>query len=1802
MNCKRAQERRARSLRKPIVPLLAFVFAFVLSSMSPPAYANYTLEVPSITSGTVVDDVYFYGSIDIGSSVDDVTAGIDKEVYYTTEACGAGNDCPTGNLCSGVASWNPAEIQNDNDSEVELDETLLFADPSIAVLPDDRFIVAWDYYVGGNSMENGQLFGQLLDETGSVVGSEFQINIFQNDNPRDVKVVAFPDGSGFVAVWTYEWLDSWGYGVFAQLLDADGNKVGSEFQVNTYTRNDQKQPSIAPFSDSSGFVVVWESRVGSVPPDTYYYDNIYGQRFDRSGNKLGAEFLVDYETLFRNFGPDVDTTSNGFIVVGSIDYEMYAIKYDLNASPVGSPIVLDNIGSIPYVAVLPSGGFVVAWSEGDDPANATEVMAKIFDSNGVSVGSKFMVNQYLSGYQLASSVASLSDDRFVVTWISEAQNNGNKGVYARIFDMWGNAIGDEFQVSTSTNRGHDNIDVARLSTNDLVFSWVSDDDTTASDNLLYRMFPNTVQLAKHNVPHGNEDIAVQFKLTDPDTSESWCSPVRHYHYVDPSCGSGGTISYPSGYTHESTTTVAITKPTCTLPYQSLQLYARSAPLSDGSCGNFSGWASVGSQTTLTTQEQVSLNDATCYQFRWTLVNYAQNSFDYTSSTVVKVDRQAPAVNFTDSLVGGELQLDLNISDAASGVASKSYRLNNGSPVSVSQNSVTIPLQDGANRVEIMTSDHAGNSATRELFYTADLTAPAIHIHSIKEGETYGAEIPLIYTTTQSLSNLVASLDGNPLSAVPSLLTGLTDGSHTLRIQGLDGNSNPVSTTVSFSVQASMFNVVLLSPQDIEYQQDSVTVQYASNVPIKTVSASLDGGPAQSSLTLAGLSNGAHHVTLNVESVDGRTTWASTNFTINNVVPYLNITNLADGDILTSTNVSIHFESSGAVTYEVGGASGSLVSGASIQLPGEGVHEITLTATHQSGNYVQEMVAVEVDLQEPELNVVSPVEGVYPQNDIPINFSSNAPLQNVQMTLDGNPVSTLDNVPDGNHVFRISAEDRAGRAVMEEVPFVVTHLDIVSPVEGQEINFPQYPPLVSLIYDAGEELNAVTARLDEGEDQLLAAGSGATTHLQVEDRGPHKVHVKGGLNEFSIAKSRNFKVLLKDVSVNVVDGITYRYDDCSGSSECRITPIIAIQNTGDVDIVEEFSLRFDHIKPDGSIGSPTQWKNISSLAVGESSRIQLAPFRANLEDKFTAVVDPQGVLKGELLENNFYETTFRATSIYKVHSRLRQGNVFLSGSSLFNVLRVGVLGNAKSVEFITPGESNSNNLVFVDNNGENGWSAIVDMGLLTPGRNCVYIHALDENENILDIRKLCFKVKELPIPGARHEFPWENFKSPGGGGRVVMSDVVYGQLVIKELQAIKDALVNQRSVLFPKISFMGKVSYVLFHRNNEVPLLKDHHVQDVGKWTLPVSHNLVVMSIDPSGLTCEALVGTVIDSANAVDLFEQSLNRYVSRQSIAITIAMNDPNATYNFDLHIDDLLEDIVPGIFGIAGIGGDSFLFGGAILAGDFESPSALMPFGAYYFGIIDGSISDPVVTITAHTGKVNAGFDPGECSLDVSPTFPYQLSLNMTGTRFWANVNSRIHVDMSGQRMSAYGFGMASFLNIPILPFFGYAKATFHPQQFNIPIYAAAEVGFKVDHNVPSFDYERPPSAVMRMKRTRGPVVLAEAEALIHFGFAGYGQGLFIDWYMDLYGSSDSKVAIDNSGQVDASASGTEYYSRSYNRFKAYYRDRYCILWWCWWEDWYLGDQYEYLYEKGTPYTSTSYIDTPDDVICIFGACFWK
>ena len=268
--------------------------------------------------------------------------------------------------------------------------------PTVSGLTNGGFVVSYmEIAWNNNSVDypiNYNVYAQLFDATGSEVGTRTLVHtdaredIFQG---MSATITGLADG-GFVVAWKYKSGDSGiSYGIAAQIFDAAGVKVGSEFLVDTQGGSIQLVPSITGLANGS-FVVTWFDT--TVLGNGNYSIDINAQIFDAAGAKVGTELLVN--------------------------------------------TVTDGGQYWPAVTGLANGSFVITWADGgsgfyDPNRSGLEIKAQVFSATGVKSGPEFQVNTAVLRDQTYPKVAALSDGNFVITWQDESSGLGD--IKAQIF-------------------------------------------------------------------------------------------------------------------------------------------------------------------------------------------------------------------------------------------------------------------------------------------------------------------------------------------------------------------------------------------------------------------------------------------------------------------------------------------------------------------------------------------------------------------------------------------------------------------------------------------------------------------------------------------------------------------------------------------------------------------------------------------------------------------------------------------------------------------------------------------------------------------------------------------------------------------------------------------------------------------------------------------------------------------------------------------------------------------------------------------------------------------------------------------------------------------------------------------------------------------------------------------------------------------------------------------------------------------------------------------------------------------------
>jgi len=195
----------------------------------------------------------------------------------------------SGNMISSDIKINSYTTNNQMDSSVSYD--------------GNNFLVTWTSWESGST--NG-VYGQFVSTAGALIGSEFRVNSFSAHNQLNSSV-AF-DGSNYLVVWESGTVQEGSlYGIYGQLINPSGTFVGNEFRINTYTTDNQRNPSLA--FDGTDYLVVWEStgQDGSLA-------GIYGQRVTTSGELAGTEFLINTYTTDNQELPAIAYGNGNFLV------------------------------------------------------------------------------------------------------------------------------------------------------------------------------------------------------------------------------------------------------------------------------------------------------------------------------------------------------------------------------------------------------------------------------------------------------------------------------------------------------------------------------------------------------------------------------------------------------------------------------------------------------------------------------------------------------------------------------------------------------------------------------------------------------------------------------------------------------------------------------------------------------------------------------------------------------------------------------------------------------------------------------------------------------------------------------------------------------------------------------------------------------------------------------------------------------------------------------------------------------------------------------------------------------------------------------------------------------------------------------------------------------------------------------------------------------------------------------------------------------------------------------------------------
>ncbi len=341
----------------------------------------------------------------------------------------------------------------------------------VGVADDGDFVVTWQsYYQDGSATS---VAARRFSADGTPKADDFVVNTTTLYLQEQSSLAMQPDGS-FAVVWTND--DYSSGSVEAQRYDSSGGATGAEFQIDTSMQLFPAYPSAAPLP-GGGFVVAWDGIQSGLLPD------VFARIVSSAGAPVGAQIPVGTD-LDADRKPFVASNASGeFIVLYNGDgvangsSGVAARRYDVTGTPIGTQFIVHttNAGEQRDGAALlrDDGSAVFVWTSENIDGDLFGIGGRRFGTDGLPVGTEFVVNAYTSDNQEYPSIASLPGDRFVVVWDSQNVDGDIGTVVVREFGGDAVALGDEMVVNTYTSNTQGRSAVASAPDGSFVVTWTS---------------------------------------------------------------------------------------------------------------------------------------------------------------------------------------------------------------------------------------------------------------------------------------------------------------------------------------------------------------------------------------------------------------------------------------------------------------------------------------------------------------------------------------------------------------------------------------------------------------------------------------------------------------------------------------------------------------------------------------------------------------------------------------------------------------------------------------------------------------------------------------------------------------------------------------------------------------------------------------------------------------------------------------------------------------------------------------------------------------------------------------------------------------------------------------------------------------------------------------------------------------------------------------------------------------------------------------------------------------------------------
>lgn len=337
----------------------------------------------------------------------------------------------------------------------------------VAAFADGSFVAVWTddslngTAVNGEDTDGSAVRGQIFNADGTKRGSAFLINSTTGQDQLHPTVAVLSDGRFAVAWQDYHPIsdDNVQPHIRARVFNADGTAFDrpgfgtGDFLVNQDLSLDSETPSIAALANG-GFVISYGwTQEGATSPS-----RLNAQSFDAQGNVLGSEQALDRVRGFDGTKPVMIGLGNNYAVIESKGgdgfsdtvSQIHGIIRKANGSAVAEFNVsgTDAVNIAPAATLLKDGRFVVAWAAGAVDATHFDFKAQIYNADGTASGGPVTLVQNVVGRPV-DAIAPLTGGGFTLAYLTADGANGTSHIHAMSFDANGQSSSNDLVVADS---------------------------------------------------------------------------------------------------------------------------------------------------------------------------------------------------------------------------------------------------------------------------------------------------------------------------------------------------------------------------------------------------------------------------------------------------------------------------------------------------------------------------------------------------------------------------------------------------------------------------------------------------------------------------------------------------------------------------------------------------------------------------------------------------------------------------------------------------------------------------------------------------------------------------------------------------------------------------------------------------------------------------------------------------------------------------------------------------------------------------------------------------------------------------------------------------------------------------------------------------------------------------------------------------------------------------------------------------------------------------------------------------------